>query len=87
MTRGSPDDNDPNDDGGAADRSPEAPPLFPASLCHRCAAHRSVETRTSRFVLCTALPVKYPRQPVGACPAYRSIATASASASGPRIRE
>ncbi len=47
------------------------PPLpFPRSLCHGCAAHRYVDTKTSRFVMCTALPVKYPRQPVLRCPAY-----------------
>lgn len=59
-----------NDDPHGAD---EAPLPSPISLCPRCAAHRSVETRTSRFLLCTALPVKYPRQPVSACLAYLQI--------------
>jgi hypothetical protein len=54
--------------GGGAASTPPLP--FPRSLCHSCAAHRYVDTRTSRFVMCTALPVKYPRQPVDACPAY-----------------
>ena len=47
---------------------------FAGSLCHSCASHRDVETKTSRFLLCTALPVKYPRQPVASCPAYRRAA-------------
>lgn len=47
-----------------------ADPPFPDSLCHTCVAHRYVPTRTSTFIQCTALPVKYPRQPVEACPAY-----------------
>jgi hypothetical protein len=44
---------------------------FPDSLCHRCANRRYVRTKTSTFVMCTALPVKYPRQPVLACEAFR----------------
>jgi hypothetical protein len=44
---------------------------FPDSLCHRCAARRYVRTKTSTFVMCTALPDKYPRQPVLTCPAFR----------------
>jgi hypothetical protein len=47
---------------------------FADSLCPSCASHRDVETKTSRFLLCTALPVKYPRQPVALCPAYRRAA-------------
>ena len=43
---------------------------FPESLCHRCANRRTVETKTSKFLLCTALATKYPRQPVLACPAF-----------------
>jgi hypothetical protein len=50
--------------------SEPAPPPFPESLCHRCAACRHVRGRHSTFVLCTALPEKYPRQPVLACPAF-----------------
>jgi len=52
-----------------ADRPP-APPAFPDSLCLRCRHHRAVRTKTSTFVMCTALPVKYPRQPVVVCAAY-----------------
>jgi hypothetical protein len=47
------------------------PPPFPESLCHRCVAHRYVPGKTSVFIMCTALPDKYPRQPVLACPAFR----------------
>jgi DNA-nicking Smr family endonuclease len=47
----------------------DAPP-FPDSLCHGCTARRYVTTRTSTFVQCTALPVKYPRQPVVSCAAF-----------------
>jgi hypothetical protein len=43
---------------------------FPESLCHRCANSRAVETKTSRFLMCKALPTKYPRQPILACPAF-----------------
>ena len=47
------------------------PPLpFADSLCHRCRAHRYVPGRATLFILCTALPDKYPRQPVLACPAF-----------------
>ncbi len=48
---------------------------FPDSLCHRCEAHRQVRTKTSLFVMCTALPVKYPRQPVLHCAAFRPAPT------------
>ena len=44
---------------------------FPESLCHRCAASRYVPGKTSVFIMCTALPVRYPPQPVRECPAYR----------------
>ncbi len=45
---------------------------FPESLCHRCdAPPRYVETKTSVFILCPRLPVKYPRQPVLVCSAFR----------------
>jgi hypothetical protein len=49
---------------------PEVRP-FPESLCHRCAARRYVQGRATVFILCTALPEKYPRQPVLRCPAHR----------------
>ncbi len=43
----------------------------PESLCHRCAARRYVKGRATVFVMCTALPVKYPPQPVVQCEAFR----------------
>jgi hypothetical protein len=49
--------------------SDEARP-FGDSLCWRCANHREVKAARSTFVMCTALPVKYPRQPVLACAAF-----------------
>jgi hypothetical protein len=49
----------------------EAPP-FPNSICHRCANCRIVATKTSKFLMCTALAVKYPRQPVSDCRAFES---------------
>lgn len=54
----------------ADDAAPGSLP-FPHSQCHGCAARRYVVTKTSTFVLCTALEDKYPRQPVSACPAFR----------------
>jgi hypothetical protein len=36
----------------------------PTSLCHRCAARQYVRGRATLFVMCTALLVKYPPQPV-----------------------
>jgi len=53
-----------------AGMNPEA--LNPESLCHRCAAHRYVQGRATTFVMCTALPVKYPPQPVVRCEAFRA---------------
>ncbi|MFL5307275.1 MAG: hypothetical protein ACJ8F1_18810 [Polyangia bacterium] len=47
---------------------------FPGSLCWRCAHHRVISAPRSVFVLCTALPVKYPPQPVLLCPAFRPTA-------------
>jgi hypothetical protein len=46
-------------------------PPFASSLCHQCAARRLIPGRNSSFIMCTALPEKYPRQPVVACPAFR----------------
>jgi len=40
------------------------------SLCWRCAHHRTVETPRSAFLLCKALPMKYPGQPMTSCPAF-----------------
>lgn len=52
---------------------PDVP--FPQSLCHRCAAPpRYVRTRTSAFILCPLLAVKYPPQPVLRCAAFRPFA-------------
>jgi hypothetical protein len=53
-----------------AERSPRLP--HPDSLCVRCAAVRLVPGRATVFVLCTALPQKYPPQPVRACAAFRA---------------
>ena len=44
--------------------------LFPDSLCGRCKACRTVTTKTSEFLMCTALPTKYPQQPVSNCPSF-----------------
>jgi hypothetical protein len=49
---------------------PDALP-FPDSVCHRCANSRVIATRTSKFVLCTVLAVKYPRQPVSDCAEFK----------------
>jgi hypothetical protein len=43
---------------------------FPESICNRCAKRRTIATKTSEFLMCTALPTKYPRQPVLHCPAF-----------------
>ncbi len=43
---------------------------FPDSLCHRCASLRRVNGANSTFLMCTALEVKYPRQPVVKCQAF-----------------
>ena len=45
---------------------------FPDSICHRCASSRTVATKTSKFLLCTALTTKYPRQPIVKCPAFEA---------------
>ena len=54
---------------GDSPKVPGAP--HPASLCHRCEARRYVRGRATLFVLCTALPEKYPPQPVLQCKAFR----------------
>jgi hypothetical protein len=57
----------PDDDDG----SPERAVLpFPESLCHQCSNSRVVPTKTSTFVMCSALAAKYPRQPIVTCPAF-----------------
>jgi len=55
-------------------KPPEKP--FPDSLCWRCANHRTVGGARSVFLMCTALAVKYPAQPVNACPAFAAAAGA-----------
>jgi len=57
--------DDPEERGGRPARP------FPTSLCHRCGACRYVEGKASVFVLCSALAVKYPPQPVVRCAAFR----------------
>lgn len=57
---------------------------FPESICHRCAAHRYVETRTSLFIMCTALPKKYPPQPVLKCAAFIDARGSQEDESGKR---
>jgi len=56
------------------DRFPTASsePFAPHSLCENCALCRHVRGRASTFFMCTALPDKYPRQPVLDCPAFRT---------------
>ena len=44
---------------------------FSGSLCWRCAHHLRISGARSDFLMCTALPIKYPRQPVDACPAFQ----------------
>jgi hypothetical protein len=45
---------------------------FPDSLCHRCdAPPRYIRSKTSTFIYCPRLPVKYPPQPVLSCPGFR----------------
>jgi hypothetical protein len=46
---------------------------FPESLCRRCAAMREVKGARSVFLMCTALPQKYPPQPVRECAAFKPI--------------
>jgi len=53
---------------------PGSPRPFDQSLCWQCEAHRAVEGARSTFVMCTALPVKYPPQHVRTCPAFRKAA-------------
>lgn len=40
---------------------------FPESICHGCANCRVIATKTSKFLMCTALAVKYPKQPISVC--------------------
>ena len=47
---------------------------FPESICHRCQALKTVKGAHSVFLMCTALPVKYPAQPVVKCQAFVPVA-------------
>jgi hypothetical protein len=61
------------DVGSNDDRRPPAETQarpFPDSLCWRCENHREIRAARSSFVMCSALPVKYPRQPVVACATF-----------------
>lgn len=49
---------------------PEPSLPFPTSQCHGCAHLKLVEGKTTVFLLCQALPVKYPRQPVRGCAGF-----------------
>jgi hypothetical protein len=40
------------------------------SICWRCVHHCAIDGARSVFVMCTALPVRYPRQPVVTCEAF-----------------
>lgn len=48
---------------------------FPESLCRRCTAMKQVKGAHSVFLMCTALPQKYPPQPVRQCPAFSPVAS------------
>jgi hypothetical protein len=50
------------------------PPEWRGSLCSRCGACRRIDGRQSTFLMCTALPQKYPRQPVLFCGSFREVA-------------
>jgi hypothetical protein len=53
-----------------SDQHEERP--FTDSVCWRCAHHRTIRTARSSFLMCSALPVKYPRQPVVTCPSFQA---------------
>ena len=55
----------------APGQPPPAPLPFPTSLCHGCLALELAPGRNSVFLRCTALPGKYPPQPVRQCAAFR----------------
>jgi hypothetical protein len=62
-----------SDDGQRPTDAQETLP-FADSLCWRCANHRAIRAARSVFVMCSALPVKYPRQPVITCASFQSKA-------------
>ena len=49
----------------------DEPPPFPESICHGCVSLKTVRGANSVFLMCTALPQKYPPQPVRECRAFR----------------
>lgn len=49
---------------------PGLPPVAEGSLCLRCTFCRLLPGRQSTFLICTALAIKYPRQPVLDCAAF-----------------
>jgi len=49
----------PADDSPPKEDAPDR--LFADSLCWRCANHRTVRGARSVFLMCEALPVRYPR--------------------------
>ncbi len=60
---------------GSKDELPEVKVLpFPKSICHGCANCRVVATKTSKFLMCTVLAGKYPRQPVSNCTEFKVCA-------------
>jgi len=61
----------------ASEERPAAPLPFPTSLCHRCTALRLVTGKNSTFLQCSALPQKYPPQPVRSCAAFAAKAPGS----------
>lgn len=63
---------------------PPAPLPFPTSLCHRCAALELVPGKNSLFLRCTALPQKYPPQPVLRCAAFVARPAADEGLAPPR---
>jgi hypothetical protein len=46
-------------------------PTHLGSLCERCDLCRRVHGPRSTFFMCTALPERYPRQPVLVCDSFR----------------
>jgi hypothetical protein len=61
---------------------------FAESICWHCANHRVIRAARSAFVMCTTLPVKYPRQPLSSCPAFHpgssAVTDTGAASSGSR---
>ncbi len=51
----------------------QGPLPFASSVCHGCRFMREVRTARSVFLMCTALPQKYPPQPVRSCQAREPV--------------